>query len=98
MRKEPINVLYLLGRFIPGYDINDQYLGKPMDRPPKLSTATCVFHHLPVETRPVDYGDVYKEIDFNAEYDIDDLSGNKRVEEIRTAVSHWKAEHPFVTK
>jgi hypothetical protein len=91
-------VLYLLGRFVPGYDINDQYLGKPMDRPPKLSTQTCLFHHLPIYTRPVDFVSVYKEIDYNLEYDIDDLSGKERVESIKTAILHWKADRPFVKK
>jgi hypothetical protein len=46
----------------------------------------------------VDFVFVHKEIDYNMEYDIDDLSGEARVESIRTAISHWKADRPFVKK
>ena len=66
-----------------------------MDRPPVLHSELCVFNRLPTNTKPKYNVDVWK-LDFNVEYDVDDLKGKDRAEEIKQNVRSWKEEHPFV--
>jgi hypothetical protein len=81
LRKEPVDVLCCLGLFIPNYDIDDLYAGAPVDRERQLRTDICKRLRIPLDWEG------YKP-EFVQGYDIDDVSGKARAQELQNIMHH----------
>ena len=85
LRKESVDVLYCLGVFFPGYDTDDLYTGIEVHRERRLRTEVCDRFCLGREWHPMGYSK-----EFVPGYDIDDVQGKARVEELRTIMHHYR--------
>ena len=80
---------------MPGYDINDLYTGKPVDREPILWSDVRKRYNFPPEAQPSICVPVFT-IDFIMNYDIDDCGGKEKADEIVQIVRAWKQVHPVI--